>query len=73
MSKLTSPTQQLILKVAGQKPTIPTPSTILPNDSRFNIESDIMIGQFAYNIIGGDKNVVIARINKTIRWLKESL
>jgi len=51
MSKLIAPVQPLILKTAGQLPTIPVPNTIMPDDPRFNIESDLMVGQFAYNVI----------------------
>ena len=51
MSKLISPVQPLVLTTAGLKPTVPNPSTIMPTDSRFNIETDLMVGQFAYNVI----------------------
>jgi uncharacterized protein (TIGR02145 family) len=50
MAKYIAPIQPLILTERGQKPTVPNPSTIMPNDSRFNKESDLMIGQLAYNV-----------------------
>jgi uncharacterized protein (TIGR02145 family) len=50
MAKYTAPIQPLILTEAGAKPTIPNPATIMPTDSRFNKESDLMIGQLAYNV-----------------------
>jgi uncharacterized protein (TIGR02145 family) len=50
MAKYTAPIQPLILTEAGAKPTIPNPATIMPTDGRFNKESDIMIGQLAYNV-----------------------
>lgn len=43
--------QPLILTVSGQLPTIPNPSTIMPDDNRFDKSSDIMVGQLAYNVI----------------------
>lgn len=50
MAKYITPIQPLILETAGAKPTVPNPATIMPNDDRFNNQSDIMIGQFAYNL-----------------------
>ena len=51
MSRLIAPVQPLILTQAGAQPTVPNPPTIMPTDSRFNLESDLMIGQMAYNIV----------------------
>jgi len=50
MSYLATPIQSLILLGTGVKPTIPTPSTIMPSDERFDRTSNIMVGQMAYNI-----------------------
>lgn len=50
MSKIIIPLQPLILTVSGEKPTIPSPETIMPDDVRFDITSDLMIGQMAYNV-----------------------
>lgn len=51
MSRLIAGVQPLILTQAGQMPTIPTPSTIMPDDSRFNKELNLMVGQLAYNVV----------------------
>jgi len=51
MAKYITPIQPLVLTVADQKPTIPDPATIMPTDSRFNKQSDLMVGQFAYNVV----------------------
>lgn len=51
MSKMILGVQPLILTVSGQLPTIPNPSTIMPDDNRFDKSSDIMVGQLAYNVI----------------------
>lgn len=50
MSALITPVQPLILTGSGTKPTIPTPSTINPNDERFDITTNVMVGQLAYNV-----------------------
>lgn len=50
MARYTTPIQPLILTVAGDKPTIPSPATIMPTDSRFDNTSNLMIGQLAYNV-----------------------
>ncbi len=51
MAVVVTPIQPLILTTSGVLPTIPSPSTIMPTDSRFDNTSDLMIGQLAYNIV----------------------
>lgn len=41
--------QHKIIRGTGNKPTIPSPPTILPNDPNWRVDSDILIGQLAYN------------------------
>src|SRR6056297_2136975 len=50
MAKYITPIQPLIIENTGQKPTVPSPSTIMPTDNRFNNQSDLMVGQLAYNV-----------------------
>lgn len=51
MNKHITAVQPLILSVAGQLPTIPTPSTLMPGDDGYLIDSNIMIGQMAFNVV----------------------
>src|SRR5690554_1249295 len=51
MSRLIAGVQPLILTQAGQRPTIPNPPTIMPDDSRFDKSTDLMVGQLAYNVV----------------------
>lgn len=41
--------QHLILTGAGVKPTVPNPATLTPDDAGWVANSDILIGQHAYN------------------------
>jgi hypothetical protein len=58
--------QPLILKVAGQVPTVPNPPTALPGDATWNEETDILIGQTAYNVI--DNRVYIRNGNEIMPY-----
>src|SRR5690554_1653941 len=51
MSRLIAGVQPLILTQAGQRPTIPNPPTIMPDDNRFDKSTDLMVGQLAYNVV----------------------
>lgn len=45
--------QCLILQTAGELPTVPSPSTLIPTDAGWNDSTDIMIGEFALNAEDG--------------------
>ena len=45
--------QNLILKTAGQVPTVPSPPTLTPLNDGWNDTTDILIGEFALNEVDG--------------------
>lgn len=55
--------QNKIIRGIGNKPTIPIPHTILPDDSRWKNSTDILIAQWALNI---DDNVWYYRTKDNI-------
>lgn len=44
-----NPKKYIVLLVAGQKPTVPSPANIFPVDLNWK-STDILIGQYAYNV-----------------------
>jgi len=62
--------QNKIIFGAGNKPTIPNPSTILPDDTSWVDSTDILIGQLAYNV---DDDIWYTRsINNEIKEISGS-
>jgi hypothetical protein len=62
--------QPLILKQAGQLPTVPNPTTGVPGDTTWVEETDLLIGQTAYNIVD---NRIYIRNGNEIMPFKETM